>query len=74
MNATEIKKELHEYLEEADDRLLNLIYGMVMVDKQSYKIPDWHNKIIEERSEDYEKNPQDVVSWEELKLRIESMK
>lgn len=71
MNAIDIKKELHEYIEEADERLLNLIYGMIIVDKQSsYTIPDWHTKLLEERSEEYERNPKNVISWEELKLKI----
>ncbi len=74
MNTTEIKRELHEYIEEADDRLLNLIYGRVMVDKPSCKIPDWHKEITEERAADYELNPQNAISWDELRSKIENMK
>lgn len=74
MNATEIKKELHEYIEDADDRLLLLIYGMILADKQGYEIPDWHKKIVEERLEDYERDPNNVISWEELKSKIEKMR
>lgn len=74
MSATDIKKELHEYIEEADGRLLNLIYGMIFADRQSNEIPDWHKEIIEERLEEHERNPGKVISWEELKSKIEKMK
>lgn len=74
MNALEIKKELHESIDDADDRLLVLIYGMVLADKQRYEIPDWHRKIVEDRLGDYERNPVNVISWEDLKSKIEKMK
>lgn len=74
MNAPDIKKELHEYIEDADDRLLNLIYGMILADKQSYDIPEWHKKILEERLDEYERNPDNIISCEELKSKIEKMR
>ncbi len=74
MSALEIKKELHDYIESADDRFLRLIYGMILADKQEYEIPDWHKKIVEERLENYERNPQNVISWEEVKASVEKMR
>lgn len=74
METVEIKKQLHEYIEVADDRLLNILYGMIVADKMDYEIPGWHAKIIEERLEEYEKNPQDSISLEEFKSRIEKMR
>ncbi len=74
MNAAGIKKELHEYIDDADDRLLTLIYGLVLADKQGYSIPDWHQKVVEERLADYERNPENVISWEDLKSKIEKMR
>ena len=74
MNAIEIKKELHDYIDDADDRLLRLIYGMILADKQGHEIPDWHKELVNERLEEYERNPDQVISWEELKLQIEKMR
>ena len=74
MNTLDIKKELHEYIEDADDRLLKLIYGMVLADRQSYDIPDWHKDVLNERLQHYEQNPESVISWEELKSKIEKMR
>jgi Putative addiction module component len=74
MSVLEIKKELHDYIEGADDRFLRLIYGMILADKSEYEIPNWHKKIVEERLEDYERNPQNFISWEEVKASIEKMR
>ncbi len=74
MNTTDIKRELHEYIEDADDRLLRLIYGMVLADQESYEIPEWHKQVIQERLEEYERNPDNVISWEELKSKIKKMR
>lgn len=74
MNSTEIKKELHEAIDGADDRLLTLIYGMILADRQPYKIPEWHENILNERLEEYNRNPENVISWEEVKSAIEKMK
>jgi len=74
MSTTQIRKELHEYIEGADDRLIKLIYGLVLADKVNEEVPVWHQKIVSERLEKYEQNPDKVVSWEALKSRIEGMR
>lgn len=74
MDVAQIKEELHSYIDDADDRLIKLIYGLVLADKVSDDIPDWHKKIVEERLEAYERNPDDVVTWEELKSRVADMR
>lgn len=40
MSTTQLKKELHEYIDNADERLLNLIHGMFRADKQDYTLPE----------------------------------
>jgi hypothetical protein len=74
MNTTDIKRELHEYIEEADDRLLRILYGVVLAGQESYEIPEWHKIVLHERLEDYQKNPRNVISWEDLKTKIEKMR
>ncbi len=74
MGVTDLKKELHEAIDDADDRLLTLIYGMIVADRQRDEIPEWHKDIIQERLEAYEKNPSNVITWEELKAKIEKMR
>lgn len=74
MGVTDLKKELHEAIEDADDRLLTLIYGMILADRQRDEIPEWHKKIVEERLVAYEQNPSNAITWEELKAKIEKMR
>lgn len=33
-------------------------------------VPEWHRQLIEERLEDQRRNPDDSVSWEELKAEL----
>jgi hypothetical protein len=72
MDEIEIKKQLHDYIEDADDRLLRILYGIVIADKTD--IPDWHKTILNERLEEYDRDPTNVISWEDLKAKIEKMR
>lgn len=74
MTTTDIKRELHEYIEGTDDRLLRILYGVVLAGQESYKTPEWHKTVLNERLEDYQKNPGNVISWEDLKTKIEKMR
>lgn len=60
----EIKKELDSVKDEkvlwAIARILNL---------NSSESPDWHRQMVEERFVEYERNPQNVIGWEELKKK-----
>lgn len=74
MSTQEIKKEIHEYVESADSRILKLIYAMIIADKSGEAVPDWHRTIVEERLVEFEANPGNTISWEDLKKKIESMR
>jgi hypothetical protein len=47
---------------------------MILADKQGAETPDWHKAIVEERLEAYNKNPENLISLEDLKASIEKMK
>ncbi len=72
MSTTEIKKEIYDYVENADSRALRLIYAMILADKGH--TPEWHQSIVEERLEEYEKNPSNTVEWKTLKSKIAAMR
>ncbi len=43
MNITTVRKELHQLIDQADDRLIKLIYGMMKADQQEgSQMPDFH--------------------------------
>ena len=75
MNTVKIREEINKYLEKADDRFLKLVYGMMTADQEQeadFDVPENHRNIIRERLEDYKKNPDDVLTWEEVKRRTEA--
>lgn len=40
--------------------------GLQEEEFQNVDIPDWHQKVLDERLEDYRKNPQNVKSFDSL--------
>ncbi|ROI11152.1 addiction module protein [Epilithonimonas hominis] len=40
--------------------------GLQEDEMQDFEIPDWHKKILDERLEDYYKNPQNAKNFDEL--------
>lgn len=68
-----MRKEIHQYIDEADERFLNLIYGMIKADKEEFflaEISSEEIQLIEDRLAEYDKNPNRGSSWEEVEKRI----
>jgi Putative addiction module component len=40
-------------------------FKFVIVEKQE-DIPDWHKAILDNRIAEYEKNPNDLIDWEDV--------
>ncbi|MDH5365469.1 MAG: addiction module protein [Cyclobacteriaceae bacterium] len=72
MSTTQIRELLHEYINLADERLINLMYAMVQADikEEDYELSDAHKKILDERIAAHNANPSSGSSWEEVKLRL----
>jgi Putative addiction module component len=70
MNKAELRKELHVYIETAEDSILQAIYEILRsTDDRDFQIPEEHKRIIRERLKAYEANPEDVISWEDIKAK-----
>jgi hypothetical protein len=70
MDIKELKKQLHDRIDRLDDKSLEEVYSMLqnyLVNNREFKLSEEHLELIDERLEDYEKNPQNVISWEESK-------
>ena len=39
MNTAQLRKELHEYIDRADDRLLKLVRGLFQADHENFTLP-----------------------------------
>ena len=69
-----IRELLHEYINKADERLINLMYAMVQADmkEDDYELSDAHKKILDERIAAHKAKPSSGSSWDEVKTRIRS--
>tara|TARA_Y100001972_G_scaffold126535_1_gene180554 strand:- start:3797 stop:4027 length:231 start_codon:yes stop_codon:yes gene_type:complete len=74
MGTNQIRELLHEYINKADDRLINLMYAMVQSDmkEDDYELSTTHREILDERIASHEANPTAGSSWKEVKARIKS--
>ena len=74
MGAVKIREELHQYIDNADDRLINLMYALVQADmtEEDYHPSDEHKKILDSRILAHDANPSSGSSWKEAKARIKS--
>lgn len=72
MNAIEIKKELHEFIETANEDVLTSIYEIFCAfkDHDDFEISDEHKRILDERLQEYYSNPMNVITWEEMKEKV----
>jgi putative addiction module component (TIGR02574 family) len=72
MGTHQIRELLHEYINNADERLINLMYAMVQADmnEDDYELNATHKKILDERIAAHEANPASGSSWNEVKARI----
>ncbi|WP_420580578.1 addiction module protein [Reichenbachiella sp.] len=72
MSGAELRDEIHKYVDQADDRVLQMIYGLFQADltEDHFEFSDEHKRILDERLENHESNPVSGSSWEETKSRI----
>lgn len=70
MSTTDLKKSVLNSIDNADERLLKMIKDLVETyqeEEVDYETPQWHKEILEDRLKIYKMNPDDLVSWEDIK-------
>jgi putative addiction module component (TIGR02574 family) len=74
MRASQIREELHQYIDNADDRLINLMYAMVHADmvESDYQLSDGHKKLLDQRLAAHETKPSSGSSWKDVKSRVKN--
>ena len=69
MSTTEIREKLHQYINEADNRFIQLVYGMMKADEQSkdenIELTEAHMKILDKRLAEHQADPDSGSSWKE---------
>lgn len=70
IGTVEIREKLHDLIDKADDRLLNLIFAMMVADTKDYQITETQKNILDQRLASHNANSLTGSSWEEAKIRV----
>lgn len=74
MTTTDIRKDLHEFIDAADEKLLKTIYDILLVvENREFEISDEHKAILDERLKAYSENTADVLTWDEVKAKYKKI-
>jgi len=46
------------------------LWDHIAANPERVPVPDWHREELDRRLDDLEKNPNDSVSWDDLKARL----
>jgi Putative addiction module component len=71
MEAIQIKEELHQFIELADERVLNLIYGMMKADKPSVTLTMAQQEDLDKRIARHKSGETKSYTWAEARAMIE---
>jgi len=71
MGAAKIREELHEFINRADERMLNLIYGMMKADGDEEILTADQQEDLDKRVARHKKGESESYSWSEARARIE---
>jgi hypothetical protein len=70
MNTVQLRQALHEYIDQADEKAIQLMYSFLNSqdkDKDDFEMPEEHKQIVDQRLKEYYENPRDVLTLEEMK-------
>ena len=71
MGAAQIREELHEFINQADERILNLFYGMMKADRNESALTAEQQADLEKRIEQHKNGESKSYSWAEARAKIE---
>ena len=70
MSTPEIKERILDYIDHADDKVLEAIYTLLEANVNQYTLTDEQISIVEERMEGYKTGKSKTYEWEEAKTMI----
>ena len=71
MSASQIRKELHNFIDQADERILKLLYGMMTADQnEDPELSEAIKQILDDRLAAHRANPTEGATWSEVKARV----
>jgi len=66
-------EQIQDYLlTQADDRFINLIYGMIKAERENdpHELSEAHKQILDQRLAAHKQNPSAGKSWKEVKATL----
>lgn len=71
MGAAQIREELHQFINQADERVLTLIYGMMKADQEGLLTTDQQDD-LDQRIKRHKSGESKSYSWPEVRTQIEN--
>lgn len=72
MSTAQIRELLHEYINQADERFIQLVYGMIQADKsKGYLLSESEEEELEKRKDRHKTGASKSYSWEEIKQGLQ---
>lgn len=73
MSTENIKDELHQMIENADEQSLRIVLGVLKSEETEadYELSNEHKELLDKRLDEHEKSPTSGSSWQEVRKRIE---
>ncbi|WBV54341.1 addiction module protein [Chryseobacterium gambrini] len=66
-STVDIKKRIHDFIDHADERILRIINAIISTEENEEALSSKHQKILDQRLEEHQKNPNSGKSWSEVK-------
>lgn len=70
MEQIEMREKLHELIDEADDRLLRLVFALVQAGMSEFSHSEIQNELLDQRLAAHRLNPNEGSTWVEVKARV----
>jgi putative addiction module component (TIGR02574 family) len=71
MGAAQIREELHQFINRADERVLNLIYGMMKADSETEVLSAGQQEDLDKRIANHKNGESKSYTWSEVRDQIE---
>jgi hypothetical protein len=71
MGLSDIREELHKFINSADEQVLNLLYAMVQPDSGNSSLTPKEQKEIDKRIASHNSGESKSYSWDEARKQIE---
>ena len=74
MEAAQIREELHQFIDRADERILNQIHGMMKSASENTILTERQQKDLDMRVDRHKRGESKSYTWSEARAQIEKNK